>query len=86
MQEIMVLGSKDYDVTGKNYGDCFIINTGTGLYLYDCGSVEHTHRALSIDEFRAFAMVDEWAPLIFINSADTESAKLFSLVHEVAHI
>lgn len=47
---------------------------------------KNTHRALSIDEFRAFTMVDEWAPLIFINSADSEGAKLFSLFHEVAHI
>lgn len=47
---------------------------------------KNIHRALSIDEFRAFAMVDEWAPLIFINSADSEGAKLFSLFHEVAHI
>lgn len=47
---------------------------------------KNTHRALSIDEFRAFAMVDDWAPLIFINSADSEGAKLFSLFHEVAHI
>ena len=46
MQEITVLGSKDYEVTGKNYGDCFIINTGTELYLYDCGSVEHAKRVL----------------------------------------
>ncbi len=47
MQEIKVLGSNDYDVTGKNYGDCFIINTGTRLYLYDCGSVEHAKRVLN---------------------------------------
>lgn len=47
---------------------------------------KNTHRALNIDEFRAFAMVDEWAPLIFINSADSEGAKLFSLFHEIAHI
>jgi len=46
----------------------------------------NTHRALSIDEFRAFAMVDEWAPLIFINNADSQSAKLFSLFHELTHI
>ena len=46
----------------------------------------NTHRALNIDEFRAFAMVDEWAPLIFINNADSQGAKLFSLFHEMAHI
>ena len=47
---------------------------------------KNTHRALDVKEFRAFAVVDEWAPLIFINSADSGSAKLFSLFHELAHI
>lgn len=62
--------------------------------LEQCGVVvmlngvvgKNTHRTLSIDEFRAFAMTDEWAPLIFINSADSQGAKLFSLFHEVAHV
>ncbi len=47
---------------------------------------KNTHRSLSIDEFRAFALVDEWAPLIFINSADSQGGKLFSLYHELVHI
>ncbi|MCR4611178.1 MAG: ImmA/IrrE family metallo-endopeptidase [Lachnospiraceae bacterium] len=47
---------------------------------------KNTHRALNINEFRAFAMVDEWAPLIFINSVDSQGAKVFSLFHEIAHI
>ncbi len=47
---------------------------------------KNTHRALDVNEFRAFAMVDEWAPLIFINAADSNGAKLFSLIHEVTHI
>ena len=46
----------------------------------------NTHRALDINEFRAFAMVDEWAPLIFVNAADSNGARLFSLLHETAHI
>lgn len=62
--------------------------------LEECGVVvmmngivgKNTHRALDVNEFRAFAMVDEWAPLVFINSADSNAAKLFSLIHEVAHI
>lgn len=62
--------------------------------LEECGVVvmmsgvvgKNTHRALDVNEFRAFAMVDEWAPLIFINTADSNGAKLFSLLHEVAHI
>lgn len=47
---------------------------------------KNTHRALDINEFRAFVIVDEWAPLIFINAADSNGARLFSLLHEVAHI
>lgn len=59
----------------------------SGLVVMLNGIVgKNTHRALSIEEFRAFAMVDEWAPLIFINSADSQGAKLFSLFHEIAHI
>ncbi len=47
---------------------------------------KNTHRVLDVDEFRAFAMVDDWAPLIFINAADSNGARLFSILHEVAHI
>jgi len=46
----------------------------------------NTHRGLSIEEFRAFTLVDEYAPLIFINANDSSSAKLFSLLHEFVHI
>ena len=45
-----------------------------------------THRPLEINEFRAFAIADEYAPLIFINSNDSTNGKLFSLLHEFAHI
>ena len=30
---------------------------------------KNTHRALNVEEFRAFTLVNEWAPLIFINAA-----------------
>ena len=46
----------------------------------------NTHRKLSINEFRAFSLVDEYAPLIFINSVDSKNARLFSLLHEIVHI
>lgn len=62
--------------------------------LEDCGVIvmqngivkNNTRRALNIEEFRAFTIIDDWAPLIFINSADSRNAKLFSLLHELAHI
>ena len=46
----------------------------------------NTHRALNIEEFRAFAIVDEIAPLLFINNSDSDGAKLFSLFHEMVHV
>ncbi len=62
--------------------------------LEECGIIvmmngivgKNSHRALDVNEFRAFAMVDELAPLIFINGADSIGGKLFSLFHEIAHL
>ena len=46
----------------------------------------NTRRKLNVEEFRAFALVDDFVPLIFINSSDSKSAMLFSLLHEFVHI
>lgn len=47
---------------------------------------DNTHRPLDINEFRAFTLIDEYVPLIFINATDSASGKLFSLLHEFVHI
>ena len=46
----------------------------------------NTSRPLSVQEFRGFAMAGTYAPLIFLNSSDANSAKIFTLIHELAHL
>lgn len=88
---------KDLELDIKWYEKCKDSREAFGFIrrqLEICGTIvmmngvvgKNTHRALDINEFRAFAMVDGWAPLIFINAADSNGARLFSLLHETAHI
>jgi len=46
----------------------------------------NTKRKLNSQEFRGFALVDDWAPLIFVNGSDFEVGKMFTLAHELVHV
>ena len=61
----------------ENAGVMIVINGVVG---------NNTHRLLDVDEFRGFALVDEYAPLVFINGRDYISAKIFTIVHELSHL
>ena len=76
---------------GKNAEDNFnhLRNTLAqhGLLIFTGGKVgANTHRPLDVKEFRAFTLVDAYAPLIFINTTDTANGRLFSLLHETVHV
>jgi Zn-dependent peptidase ImmA (M78 family) len=59
----------------------------TGILILQNGVVgQNNYRKLSVEEFRAFTLIDEYVPLIFINNNDTPGGKLFSLLHEAVHI
>jgi Zn-dependent peptidase ImmA (M78 family)/transcriptional regulator with XRE-family HTH domain len=58
-----------------------------GILVLQSGVVgNNTHRKLSTDEFRGFALSNDFSPLIFLNSVDFTVARIFTLAHELVHL
>lgn len=57
-----------------------------GIMVMRQGNLRHHTRPLNVDEFRGFAIADDFAPMIFVNHGDALGARLFTLIHELCHI
>lgn len=58
-----------------------------GILVFQNGVLFNTNsKKLNPCMFRGFAIADKHVPAIFINTVDAESAQVFTLLHEIAHI
>jgi Zn-dependent peptidase ImmA (M78 family)/DNA-binding XRE family transcriptional regulator len=57
-----------------------------GVLVMRSGVAGNNLQPLAVSEFRGFALVDPFAPTVFINSRDAKSAQIFTLAHELVHI
>jgi Zn-dependent peptidase ImmA (M78 family) len=59
----------------------------SGIFVVLNGVVDNnTKRKLDTNEFRGFVLYDDFAPFVFLNNNDALSGKIFTLIHEIAHV
>lgn len=46
----------------------------------------NTRRKIKVEECRGFVLVNRYVPFLFVNNADSKSAQMFTLAHELAHV
>ncbi len=56
-----------------------------GIFISRTGNL-NSHNPIPVKEARGFVISDPYAPFVFINSKDSNNAKLFTLLHELAHL
>ena len=58
----------------------------SGIFVILKNNLGSHHTNLSPELFRAFVIADDVAPFMVINSGDPDSAKSFSVLHEIVHL
>jgi len=55
-----------------------------GVFVFQTGN--EAGKKISVNEARGFVISDKMAPFIFLNENDAKAARIFTLVHELAHL
>lgn len=77
-----------FQLADKNGALTYLIDKTeqAGIFVAINGVVGNGHRSLMPQEFKGFVLSNPYAPYIFINGKDFPAAKLFTFMHELAHI
>lgn len=67
---VKFLSSKFYDDPAGNYGDCILVDNGSELVVYDCGSEEHAKRVISYLKDKQYAKI-----IVVISHNDADHVK-----------
>lgn len=82
-----LLSLRHFQTARELYNDLRAQLTQLGvLNMQKGGAGLGTNRPLDVQEMRAFVLLDDYAPLIFINQKDSYTARIFSLIHEFIHL
>lgn len=75
-------------LTDKNMALNFLVDKAeqAGIFTAINGVVGNGQRNLLPNEFKGFVLTNPYAPYIFINGKDFPAARLFTFMHELAHI
>ncbi len=66
----------------------YVINKAeaAGIFVAVNGVLGNSNKSLNPAEFKGFVLSNKWAPYIFINGKDYPAARIFTFMHELAHI
>ena len=82
----VVEGASDANTPRRDFEDLRNAVEKAGVYVLLQGDLGSHHTALETSAFRGFALADQLAPFIVINSNDARAAWSFTLLHEVVHL